>query len=121
MNLIDERARLGHPSPPHPSFAPARTTQKDLVRNLVCLEPSHAAWGAEIMQKAVRGLLIAHELKITQKFPKIITINYQLPISALVLSAVERVSLERHPRMLRTQSTYPNLNNILTTVSQKSL
>ena len=35
------------------------------------------------MQKAVRGLLIAHELKITQKFPKIITINYQLPISAL--------------------------------------
>ena len=41
------------------------------------------------MQKAVRGLLIAHELKIAQKFPKIITINYQLPISALVLSAVE--------------------------------
>ena len=73
------------------------------------------------MQKAVRGLLIAHELKMTQKFFKIITINYQLPISALVLSAVERVSLERHPRMLRTQSTYPNLNNILTIASQKSL
>ena len=101
--------RLGHPSLPHPSFARPRTTQKDLVRNLVCLEPGHAAWGGEIMQKAVRGLLIAHELKITQKFPKIITINYQLPISALVLSAVEWVSLERHPRTLRTQSTYPNL------------
>ena len=39
--------------------------------------------------KAVRGLLITQELKITQKFPKIEIVNYQLPISALVLSAVE--------------------------------
>ena len=81
--------RLEHPSPPHPSFARARTTQKDLVRNLMCLEPGQAAWGAEIMQKAVGGLLITRELKITQKFPKIVSINYQLPISALVLSAIE--------------------------------
>ena len=89
MNLIDERARLGHPSPPHPSFALARTTQKDLVRNIVWLEPARVPNVAKIMQKAVRGLLITHELKITQKFPKIITIDYQLPISALVLSAFE--------------------------------
>ena len=81
MNLIDERARLEHPSPLNPSFAPTRTTQKDLVINLVCLEPGprRLRWcGGEIMQKAVRGLLTAHELKITQTFPEILTINYQL-------------------------------------------
>ena len=62
MNLIDERARLGHPSPPHPSFASARTTQKDLVRNRVCLEPSHAAWGAEIMQRVVPRVVLQRDV-----------------------------------------------------------
>ena len=31
--------------------------------------PGARRLGAEIMQKAVRGLLITHELKITQNFP----------------------------------------------------
>ena len=65
---VDERARLGHASPPAQVPRAPRTTQKDLVRNVVWLEP----WvpRAEIMQKAVRGLLITHELKYHRKFLK---------------------------------------------------
>ena len=78
-NALNERATSGHPHLPGPSFARAHTTQKDLVKTLVCLEPGHAA------NHVFRG----YKLTITHIFPKIITINYQLPIRALVLNAVE--------------------------------
>ena len=81
---VEKRARLEHASPPAQVSRAPRTTQQNLVRDVVWLEPrAPRRLGAEIMQKAVRGLLISNELKITQKCPKIIT------ISALVLSAFE--------------------------------
>ena len=49
---VDKRARLEHASPPAQVSRARRTTQKDLVRNVVWLEP---AWVPKSCKKPLEG------------------------------------------------------------------